>query len=46
MYGCRSFLSYLTFILLSFICYYIDCFGTEIFMSKIKSVKLLLLFTN
>ena len=28
--------SYLTFILLYFICCYIDCFGTEIFMSKIK----------
>ena len=36
-----SFLSYLTFILLYFICCHIDCFGTsrgtEIFMSKIKS---------
>ena len=25
--------------LLYFICYYIDCFGTEIFMSKIKSMN-------
>ena len=33
----------LTFILLYFICCCIDCFGTEIFMSKIKSIKLLLL---
>ena len=36
-----SFLPYLTFILLFFICY---CFGTEIFLSKIKSIKLLYLF--
>ena len=35
-----SFLSYLTFILLFFICY---CFVTEVFMSKIKSIKLMLL---
>ena len=29
-----------------FICHCIDCFGTEIFMSKIKSIKLLLLYSN
>ena len=33
----------LCLILLYFICHCIDCFGTEIFMSKIKSIKLLLL---
>ena len=43
IYSCCSFLSYLTFILLSFICNYIDCFGTEVYKSKIKSIKLLLL---
>ena len=30
---------FFAFILLCFICCYIDCFGTEIFMSKIKSMK-------
>ena len=42
VYCCCSFLSYFTFILLCFICYYIDCFGTEIFTSKIKSIKSLI----
>ena len=40
LYSC-SFLSYLTFILLCFICFFIDCFGTEISMSKVKSIDLL-----
>ena len=34
----------LCFILLYFICHCIHCFGTEIFMSKIKSIKLLLCY--
>ena len=42
VYCCCSFLSYFTFILLCFNCDYIDCFGTKIFMSKIKSIKLLI----
>ena len=33
--------SAVTFILLCFICHCIDCSGTEIFMWKIKSIKLL-----
>ena len=42
VYCCCSFLSYFTFILPCFICYYIDCIGSEIFMSKIKSTKLMI----
>ena len=42
IYSCCSFLSNFTLILLYFICYCIECFGTDIFMSKIKSIKFLI----